>query len=82
MKEEIQYLKELSKRLKRPLTDAEVFGFSQVNSEHCRHKIFNGQFVIDGEEKEESLFKMIREKLLLKTLIQLYQHIKTMSLLL
>lgn len=59
--EEIQYLKKLSQRLKRPLTDAEVFGFSQVNSEHCRHKIFNGQFVIDGEEKEESLFKMIRK---------------------
>lgn len=59
--EEVSYLKELSERLKRPLTDAEVFGFSQVNSEHCRHKIFNGTFIIDGEEKKDSLFKMIRQ---------------------
>lgn len=58
--EEINYLEELSKRIKRPLTDSEVFGFSQVNSEHCRHKIFNGVFVIDGEEKAHSLFKLIR----------------------
>ena len=48
--DEIKYLKELSEKLRRPLTDSEVFGFSQVNSEHCRHKIFNGIFVIDGEE--------------------------------
>ena len=40
-KDEINYLKDLSKYIKRPLTDSEVFGFSQVNSEHCRHKIFN-----------------------------------------
>ena len=59
--EEVQYLEDLAKRLKRPLTDAEVFGFSQVNSEHCRHKIFNGTFIIDGEEKKESLFRMIRK---------------------
>ena len=59
--EEEQYLDELSKRLGRPLTDSEVFGFSQVNSEHCRHKIFNGTFVIDGEEKPMSLFKMIKK---------------------
>src|SRR5690606_15290268 len=45
--EEVQYLQDLSKKLERPLTDSEVFGFSQVNSEHCRHKIFNGKFVID-----------------------------------
>lgn len=59
--EEIDYLNDLSKRLGRKLTDSEVFGFSQVNSEHCRHKIFNGTFIIDGEEKEESLFKMIKK---------------------
>jgi len=59
-KEEINYLEQLSERLGRPLTDSEVFGFSQVNSEHCRHKIFNGTFVIDGEEKESSLFQMIK----------------------
>ncbi len=59
--EEVNYLEELSKRLKRPLTDSEVFGFSQVNSEHCRHKIFNGTFVIDGVEKPSSLFKLIKK---------------------
>ena len=59
--EEIDYLKDLSQRIGRKLTDSEVFGFSQVNSEHCRHKIFNGTFVIDGEEKPTSLFKMIKE---------------------
>ncbi len=59
--EEIAYLDEVSKELGRNLTDSEVFGFSQVNSEHCRHKIFNGVFVIDGEEKKSSLFKLIRK---------------------
>ena len=58
---EITYLDDVAKRIGRQLTDSEVFGFSQVNSEHCRHKIFNGQFIIDGEEKELSLFKMIRQ---------------------
>jgi phosphoribosylformylglycinamidine synthase len=60
-KEEVQYLEELSRKIGRKLTDSEVFGFSQVNSEHCRHKIFNGTFVIDGVEKQESLFKMIKK---------------------
>ncbi len=59
--EEVDYLDNLSKKLNRKLTDSEVFGFSQVNSEHCRHKIFNGTFVIDGIEKESSLFKMIKK---------------------
>ncbi len=59
--DEVSYLRELSARLGRPLTDSEVFGFSQVNSEHCRHKIFNGVFIIDGEEKESSLFKLIKK---------------------
>ncbi|MCK0178218.1 phosphoribosylformylglycinamidine synthase [Flavobacteriaceae bacterium S0862] len=59
--EEVEYLNEVSKKIGRPLTDSEVFGFSQVNSEHCRHKIFNGTFVIDGEEKPTSLFKLIKE---------------------
>ncbi len=59
--DEEQYLRELSKKLGRPLTDSEVFGFSQVNSEHCRHKIFNGTFVIDGQEKKMSLFKLIKK---------------------
>ncbi|WP_159021298.1 phosphoribosylformylglycinamidine synthase [Formosa sp. L2A11] len=59
--EEVAYLDGVAKKIGRPLTDSEVFGFSQVNSEHCRHKIFNGTFVIDGEEKDVSLFKMIRE---------------------
>ena len=59
--EEIAYLKEVSEKLGRKLTDSEVFGFSQVNSEHCRHKIFGGLFVIDGEEKESSLFGLIKK---------------------
>ena len=60
-KEEEVYLRQLAERLGSPLTDSEVFGFSQVNSEHCRHKIFNGSFVIDGEEKPLSLFKLIKK---------------------
>ncbi|MFL9843646.1 phosphoribosylformylglycinamidine synthase [Flavobacterium rhizosphaerae] len=59
--EEVEYLNNLSEKLGRKLTDSEVFGFSQVNSEHCRHKIFNGTFVIDGEEKPSSLFKLIKK---------------------
>ncbi|MFI1745517.1 phosphoribosylformylglycinamidine synthase [Thalassobellus sediminis] len=59
--EEVAYLEGVAKKIGRPLTDSEVFGFSQVNSEHCRHKIFNGTFVIDDEEMPVSLFKMIRK---------------------
>jgi phosphoribosylformylglycinamidine synthase len=59
-KEEIDYLEDLSRSIGRPLTDSEVFGFSQVNSEHCRHKIFNGIFIIDGEEKDSTLFQLIK----------------------
>ena len=60
-KEEITYLKDLSKNLGRKLTDSEVFGFSEINSEHCRHKIFNGTFIIDGKEMPSSLFGMIKK---------------------
>jgi len=59
--EEIDYLNRLSEKLGRKLTDSEVFGFSQVNSEHCRHKIFNGTFIIDDQEQETSLFKLIKK---------------------
>lgn len=59
--DEVEYLQGLAKRMNRPLTDSEVFGFSQVNSEHCRHKIFNGTFVIDGKEQPLSLFKLIKK---------------------
>ncbi|MFV0468906.1 MAG: phosphoribosylformylglycinamidine synthase, partial [Dysgonomonas sp.] len=59
--DEIDYLNGLSLKLGRKLTDSEVFGFSQVNSEHCRHKIFNGTFIIDGVEKESTLFKLIKK---------------------
>ena len=59
--DEILYLEHLSKKLNRKLTDSEIFGFSQVNSEHCRHKIFNGTFIIDGEEKPASLFALIKK---------------------
>jgi phosphoribosylformylglycinamidine synthase len=71
--EEVNYLNKLAKSLNRSLTDSEVFGFSQVNSEHCRHKIFNGEFIIDGQIKDSSLFKLIK-----KIPIQLYRHIKIM----
>ena len=59
--EEVEYLDNLSTKLGRKLTDSEIFAFSQANSEHCRHKIFNGTFVIDGQEKETSLFKLIKK---------------------
>ena len=60
-KEEVDYLENVSQQLGRKLTDSEVFGFSQVNSEHCRHKIFNGTFVIDGVEKGQTLFQLIKK---------------------
>src|SRR5574344_2452499 len=59
--DEIKYLNGIAKKIGRKLTDSEVFGFSQVNSEHCRHKIFNGTFIIDGKEMESSLFKLIKK---------------------
>ncbi|GMN04788.1 phosphoribosylformylglycinamidine synthase [Croceitalea sp. MTPC5] len=59
--DEVEYLENIAKKIGRKLTDSEVFGFSQVNSEHCRHKIFNGTFVIDGEEMPTSLFKLIKK---------------------
>ena len=59
--EEVKYLEDLSRKIDRKLTDSEVFGFSQVNSEHCRHKIFNGTFIINDIEKEDSLFQMIKK---------------------
>lgn len=59
--EEIEYLQDVSWKLGRKLTDSEVFGFSQVNSEHCRHKIFNGTFIIDGKEKTDTLFQLIKK---------------------
>ena len=55
--EEVDYLNSLSEKMGRKLTDSEVFGFSQVNSEHCRHKIFNGTFVIDGKAMPTSPFQ-------------------------
>ncbi|MBU2650653.1 MAG: phosphoribosylformylglycinamidine synthase [Bacteroidetes bacterium] len=58
--EEIAYLENLSRKLGRHLTDSEVYGFAQVNSEHCRHKIFNGTFIIDGKEMPVSLFDLIK----------------------
>lgn len=59
--EEIEYLHRVEEQLGRHLTDSEVFGFAQINSEHCRHKIFGGTFIIDGEEKQSSLFQMIKK---------------------
>ncbi len=60
-KEEIEYLHKIEGELGRPLTDSEIFGFAQINSEHCRHKIFGGTFIIDGKEMESSLFAMIKK---------------------
>ena len=59
--EEIEYLHKVEQQLGRPLTDSEIFGFAQINSEHCRHKIFGGVFIIDGKEMESSLFNMIKK---------------------
>ncbi len=58
--DEVEYLESISRELGRKLTDSEVFGFSQVNSEHCRHKIFNGRFLIDGKEMQLTLFDLIK----------------------
>ncbi|PZR07003.1 MAG: phosphoribosylformylglycinamidine synthase [Archangium gephyra] len=58
--DEIDYLVENFTKLGRDPSDVELMMFAQANSEHCRHKIFNAKFVIDGEEQADSLFKMIR----------------------
>ena len=58
---EIDYLHQVEQQLGRKLTDSEVFGFAQINSEHCRHKIFGGTFIIDGEERPSSLFALIKK---------------------
>ena len=59
--DEIAYLHKIEKENGRPLTDSEIFGFAQINSEHCRHKIFGGQFIIDGKPMESSLFNLIKK---------------------
>ena len=59
--EEISYLKSIREKIGRPLTDSEVYGFAQVNSEHCRHKIFGGTFIIDGKEMPDTLFALIKK---------------------
>ena len=59
--DEVEYLNSVSEKVGRKLTDSEIYGFAQINSEHCRHKIFNGSFVIDGEEMKESLFALIKK---------------------
>ena len=58
--EEIDYLADAYQGIGRDPTDVELVMFSQVNSEHCRHKIFNADWIVDGERSEQSLFKMIR----------------------
>ena len=59
--DEVEYLNSVGEKLGRKLTDSEIYGFAQINSEHCRHKIFNGSFVIDGKEMKESLFALIKK---------------------
>jgi phosphoribosylformylglycinamidine synthase len=58
--DEIEYLLASFRQLGRDPTDVELMMFAQANSEHCRHKIFNARWIIDGREREESLFAMIR----------------------
>ncbi|NBS10710.1 MAG: phosphoribosylformylglycinamidine synthase, partial [Burkholderiaceae bacterium] len=58
--DEINYLEENFKRLERNPSDVELIMFAQANSEHCRHKIFNASWTIDGKKQEHSLFAMIR----------------------
>jgi phosphoribosylformylglycinamidine synthase len=58
--DEIEYLVENFIRIGRNPTDVELMMFAQANSEHCRHKIFNAEFIIDGEPQDKSLFAMIR----------------------
>ncbi|MFK5855953.1 MAG: phosphoribosylformylglycinamidine synthase [Bacteroidota bacterium] len=59
--DEVEYLNGISDTIGRKLTDSEIYGFAQINSEHCRHKIFNGTFIIDGEEMKDSLFALIKK---------------------
>ena len=59
--EEVDYLESISDSIGRKLTDSEIYGFAQINSEHCRHKIFNGTFIIDGKEMKDSLFALIKK---------------------
>jgi len=59
--DEVNYLNGISKTINRKLTDSEIYGFAQINSEHCRHKIFNGTFIIDGKEMKDSLFALIKK---------------------
>ena len=58
--DEIDYLLDFYNSINRNPTDAELMMFSQANSEHCRHKIFNTDWQVDGEEKEDSLFQLIK----------------------
>ncbi|MET0108184.1 MAG: phosphoribosylformylglycinamidine synthase [Candidatus Thiodiazotropha sp.] len=58
--DEIEYLVESFQSLQRNPTDVELMMFAQANSEHCRHKIFNADWIIDGEHQQRSLFEMIR----------------------
>ena len=58
--DEIDYLVDAFRTLERNPTDVELMMFAQANSEHCRHKIFNGEWTIDGEKQDISLFNMIR----------------------
>ena len=58
--DEIDYLQDAFSRLGRNPNDIELYMFAQANSEHCRHKIFNADWVIDGEQQPKSLFKMIK----------------------
>ena len=59
--DEIDYLYEAFDSLNRDPTDVELMTFAQVNSEHCRHKIFNARWTIEGETRDKSLFDLIKD---------------------
>ncbi len=61
--DEIDYLQDAFTKLGRNPNDIELYMFAQANSEHCRHKIFNADWIIDGEQQPKSLFKMIKKYL-------------------
>lgn len=59
--DEVDYLYDNYTKIKRNISDVELMMFAQANSEHCRHKIFNAQFIINGQKQDKTLFQMIKD---------------------
>ena len=74
--DEIDYLAENFRALGRNPTDVELMMFAQANSEHCRHKIFNADFILDGERQPQSLFQMIRRSSEAKSSPSMYSMVR------